>query len=180
MFIVDSHCHLDALDYENLHKDIADVVAKANARDVKHLLAIGVTLSRFEKAYPELAKFPNVSLACGVHPLDLEEEPYDAERLLHLAQDKKVIAIGEIGLDYYYSADNKTEQQAVFASQIDIANRLAKPVIIHTRSAANDTLALLRENHAEKCGGVIHCFTETLEFAKKVLDLGFLFRHCYF
>ena len=62
MFIVDSHCHLDALDYENLHKDIADVVAKANARDVKHLLAIGVTLSRFEKAYPELAKFPNVSL----------------------------------------------------------------------------------------------------------------------
>lgn len=89
MFIVDSHCHLDALDYENLHKDIADVVAKANARDVKHLLAIGVTLSRFEKAYPELAKFPNVSLACGVHPLDLEEEPYDAERLLRLAQDKK-------------------------------------------------------------------------------------------
>ena len=65
MFIVDSHCHLDALDYENLHKDIADVVAKAQARDVKHLLAIGVTLSRFEKAYPELAKFPNVSLACG-------------------------------------------------------------------------------------------------------------------
>ena len=80
MFIVDSHCHLDALDYENLHKDIADVVAKAQARDVKHLLAIGVTLSRFEKAYPELAKFPNVSLACGVHPLDLEEEPYDADR----------------------------------------------------------------------------------------------------
>ena len=61
MFIVDSHCHLDALDYENLHKDIADVVAKAQARDVKHLLAIGVTLGRFEKAYPELAKFPNVS-----------------------------------------------------------------------------------------------------------------------
>ena len=88
---------LDALDYENLHKDIADVVAKAQARDVKHLLAIGVTLSRFEKAYPELAKFPNVSLACGVHPLDLEEEPYDADRLLRLSQDKKVIAIGEIG-----------------------------------------------------------------------------------
>ena len=94
MFIVDSHCHLDALDYENLHKDIADVVAKAYARDVKHLLAIGVTLSRFEKAYPELAKFPNVSLACGVHPLDLEEEPYDAERLLRLSQDK----IGWLGV----------------------------------------------------------------------------------
>ena len=93
MFIVDSHCHLDALDYESLHKDIADVVAKANARDVKHLLAIGVTLSRFEKAYPKLAKFPNVSLACGVHPLDLEEEPYDAERLLRLSQLVKLVWI---------------------------------------------------------------------------------------
>ena len=107
MFIVDSHCHLDALDYETLHQNIADVVAKAKARDVKHLLAIGVTLSRFEKVYPELAKFDNVSLACGVHPLDFEEEPYDAARLLRLAQDPKVIAIGEIGLDYYYSAENK-------------------------------------------------------------------------
>ena len=75
MFIVDSHCHLDALDYETLHQNIADVVAKAKASDVKHLLAIGVTLSRFEKVYPELAKFDNVSLACGVHPLDFEEEP---------------------------------------------------------------------------------------------------------
>ena len=69
-----------------LHKDIADVVAKANARDVKHLLAIGVTLSRFEKAYPDLTKFPNVSLACGVHPLDLEEEPYACRALLRLVQ----------------------------------------------------------------------------------------------
>jgi len=157
MFIVDSHCHLDALDYENLHKDIADVVTKANARDVKHLLAIGVTLSRFEKAYPELAKFPNVSLACGVHPLDLEEEPYDADRLLRLSQDKKVIAIGEIGLDYYYSADNKALQQTVFADQIRIANEVDKPVIIHTRSAPEDTIAMLREHQAEKCGGLIHC-----------------------
>lgn len=173
MFIVDSHCHLDALDYEKLHKNIADVVEKASARGVKHLLAIGVTLSRFEKAYEKLSQFDNISLACGVHPLDFEEEPYDVERLLRLAQDKKVIAIGEIGLDYYYSAENKTEQQAVFASQIDIANQLDKPVIIHTRSAGEDTISMLRENHAEKCGGVIHCFTETLDFAKKALDLGF-------
>ncbi|BFU64603.1 YchF/TatD family DNA exonuclease [Rodentibacter abscessus] len=173
MFIVDSHCHLDALDYENLHKNIADVVEKAYARDVKHLLAIGVTLSRFEKAYETLSRFDNISLACGVHPLDFEEEPYEADRLLRLAQDKKVIAIGEIGLDYYYSADNKIEQQSIFASQIAIANQLNKPVIIHTRAAGEDTISMLRENKAEKCGGVIHCFTETLDFAKKALDLGF-------
>ncbi len=78
-----------------------------------------------------------------------------------------MIAIGEIGLDYYYSADNKAAQQAVFGSQIDIANQLDKPVIIHTRSAGDDTIAMLRQHRAEKCGGVIHCFTETMEFAKK-------------
>ena len=148
MFIVDSHCHLDALDYEKLHENISDVVAKAHAREVKHLLAIGVTLSRFEKAY-------------------------DEERLLRLAQDKKVVAIGEIGLDYYYSSENKAAQQAVFAAQIQVANQLNKPVIIHTREAREDTIRLLRDNHADKCGGVLHCFTENEDMAKKALDLGF-------
>ncbi|MBN6709837.1 YchF/TatD family DNA exonuclease [Haemophilus haemoglobinophilus] len=173
MFIVDSHCHLDALDYENLHKDIADVVNKAKQRDVKHLLAIGVTLSRFEQAYAQLAPFQEVSLACGVHPLDLEDEPFDYQRLLRLAQDEKVIAIGEMGLDYYYSIENKALQQSVFAQQIEIANQLAKPVIVHTRSAREDTIAILRENNAQKCGGVLHCFTENWDMAKQALDLGF-------
>ena len=83
---------------------------------------------------------------------------------------------------YYYSADNKVLQQTVFADQIRIANEVDKPVIIHTRSAPEDTIAMLREHHAEKCGGLIHCFTETLDFAKKALDLGFyisLFGHYY-
>ena len=93
--------------------------------------------------------------------------------MLRLAQDPKVIAIGEIGLDYYYSAENKAAQQAVFASQIDVANQLNKPVIIHTRQAREDTIRLLRDNQAEKCGGVLHCFTENYEMAKQALDLGF-------
>lgn len=172
MFIVDSHCHLDALDYENLHQDIADVVAKAQNREVKHLLAIGVTLTRFEQAYASLTAFDNISLACGVHPLDLEDEPFDPERLRRLAADPKVIAIGETGLDYYYSAENKAAQQAVFAQQIQIANELNKPVIVHTRSAREDTIRLLTENQADKCGGVLHCFTENWEMAKQGLDLG--------
>ncbi|QEH08223.1 YchF/TatD family DNA exonuclease [Histophilus somni] len=173
MFIVDSHCHLDALDYENLHTDIADVVDKAKQRDVKHLLAVGVTLNRFEQAYAQLALFKEVSLACGVHPLDLAEEPFDYQRLLRLAQDEKVVAIGETGLDYYYSIENKALQQSVFAQQIEIANQLSKPVIVHTRSARDDTIAILRENNAQKCGGVLHCFTENWGIAKQALDLGF-------
>ena len=173
MFIVDSHCHLDALDYEKLHENVDAVVEKARLRGVRHLLNIGVTLSRFEKQCEMLAHLDNVSLACGVHPLDLDEEPYDHERLLALASHSKVVAIGEIGLDYYYSAENKALQQSIFAQQIQAANVLNKPVIIHARDAGDDTIALLRENQAEKCGGVIHCFTETMEFAEKALDLGF-------
>ncbi len=173
MFIVDSHCHLDALDYENLHADIADVVEKAARREVKHLLAVGVTLSRFEQMYDKLQSVANVSLACGVHPLDLDDEPFDSARLLRLAMDKKVVAIGETGLDYYYSEQNKTLQQAVFAQQIQIANQLNKPLIVHTRCAREDTLALLQEHQAQKCGGVLHCFTENWEMAKQALDMGF-------
>lgn len=173
MFIVDSHCHLDALDYEKRHENADDVVEKARLRGVRHLLNIGVTLSRFEKQREMLAHLDNVSLACGVHPLDLDDEPYDHARLLKLAEHPKVVAIGEIGLDYYYSAENKVRQQWVFSQQIQAANQLNKPVIIHTRDAGDDTIALLRENQAQKCGGVIHCFTETMEFAEKALDLGF-------
>ncbi|MFZ7129210.1 TatD family hydrolase [Avibacterium avium] len=173
MFIVDSHCHLDALDYENLHQNVADVVQKAKQRGVQHLLAVGVTLQRFEQVYDSLALFPQISLACGVHPLNLEDEPFDYDRLLKLAQDDKVIAIGEMGLDYYYSEENKAEQQSVFAQQIAIANELAKPIIVHTRSAREDTIALLKAHNAEKCGGILHCFTENWEMAKQALDLGF-------
>ncbi|VGM95406.1 Uncharacterized deoxyribonuclease YcfH [uncultured Avibacterium sp.] len=173
MFIVDSHCHLDALDYENLHQNVADVVQKAKQRGVQHLLAVGVTLQRFEQVYDSLAPFPQISLACGVHPLNLGDEPFDYERLLKLAQDDKVIAIGEMGLDYYYSEENKAEQQSVFSQQIAIANELAKPIIVHTRSAREDTIALLKAHNAEKCGGILHCFTENWEMAKQALDLGF-------
>lgn len=173
MFIVDSHCHLDALDYENLHQNIDDVIEKAKARGVKHLLTIGVTLSRFEKQRDALAHRDDVSLACGVHPLDLDDEPFDIARLTELARHPKVIAIGEIGLDYYYSADNKALQQQIFAEQIGVANQLNKPVIIHTRSAREDTIQILRENNAEHCSGVLHCFTENWEMAKQALDLGF-------
>lgn len=173
MFIVDSHCHLDSLDYEKHHIDVADVVQKAYAQDVKHLLSVGVSLDSFEKAYPKLSQFDNVSLACGVHPLNLADGSFDPDRLLRLARDPKVIAVGEIGLDYYYSHDDKPEQQRVFAEQIAIARELDKPIIVHSRAARADTIAFLQSEKANECGGVIHCFTENWEMAKAALDLGF-------
>ncbi|MBV7388625.1 YchF/TatD family DNA exonuclease [Pasteurellaceae bacterium TAE3-ERU1] len=173
MFIVDSHCHLDSLDYENHHHNIDDVLDKARARDVHHVLSIGTTLGGFEAIYPQLAARENVSLSCGLHPLNIEDEPFDRERLLKLASDPKVVAIGECGLDYHYSIENKMEQQRIFAEQVALANELHKPLIIHTREAREDTMAILREGQAQKCGGVLHCFTENQWMADQALDIGF-------
>lgn len=115
----------------------------------------------------------DVSLSCGVHPLNVEDEPFDYDKLFQFAQDPKVVAIGETGLDYHYTPETKALQQSLFVQQIEIANKLNKPLIIHSRSARQDTMDMLEQNNAEKCGGVLHCFTEDWAMAKRALDIGF-------
>lgn len=173
MFIVDSHCHLDSLDYENIHTDIDDVLAKAKQRQVQHVLSIATTLSGFDKLLVTTQHRSDVSLSCGVHPLNVEDEVFDYDRLLQSVQHHKVVAVGECGLDYYYSADNKIKQQEIFAAQIEIAKQTNKPLIVHTRDAREDTIALLAQGEAQKCGGVLHCFTENQWMADRVLAMGF-------
>lgn len=172
MFLVDSHCHLDGLNYETLHKDIDDVVAKAAARDVKFMLAVATTLPGFKAMAQLLGDRPNIAWSCGVHPLNQEEE-WDFAELAPLAADPRVIAMGETGLDYYYQQETKARQQASFREHIRVGRQLNKPVIVHTRDAREDTLAILREERAEECSGVLHCFTEDRETAAKLLDMGF-------
>jgi TatD DNase family protein len=103
-----------------------------------------------------------------------QAEEVDAEALKHIAGNEKVVALGETGLDYYYNKGDKKWQQERFRTHIQCAVELAKPVIVHTRDAGRDTLDILKQENAEKCGGVIHCFTETMEFAEKALELGFM------
>ncbi|QLB20864.1 metal-dependent hydrolase [Vespertiliibacter pulmonis] len=173
LFIIDSHCHLDSLDYETRHKDVDEVIDSAKNRGVQHLISICTTVGRFSKMKALTAHRKDVSLSCGVHPLNVEDEPFDYDKLLEFSQDPKVVAIGETGLDYHYTPETKALQQSLFEQQIEIANRLHKPLIIHTRSAREDTIHLLTKGNAEKCGGVLHCFTEDWDMAKKALDLGF-------
>lgn len=173
LFIIDSHCHLDSLDYETRHKDVDEVLANAHARGVGHFISICTTLGRFENMKKLTAHRQDVSLSCGVHPLNVSDEPFDYAKLLQLAQDEKVVAIGETGLDYHYTPETKTLQQALFEQHIEVANKLNKPLVIHTRSAREDTMNMLEQHHAEKCGGVLHCFTEDWAMAKRALDLGF-------
>lgn len=172
MFLVDSHCHLDGLNYETLHKDVDDVVAKAVARDVKFMLAVATTLPGFKAMTALLGDRSNIAWSCGVHPLNQAEE-WDFAELAQLAEHPKVIAMGETGLDYYYQQETKARQQASFREHIRVGRKLNKPVIVHTRDAREDTLAILREERAEECSGVLHCFTEDRETAAKLLDMGF-------
>lgn len=172
MFLVDSHCHLDGLNYETLHQDVSDVLAKAAARDVKFMLAVATTLPGYKAMTTLIGDRPNVAYSCGVHPLN-QAEPYDFAELRQLAADERVVAMGETGLDYHYQPETREQQQASFREHIRIGRDLNKPVIVHTRDAREDTLAILREEKVEGCGGVLHCFTEDRETAEKLLDMGF-------
>ncbi|WP_312830866.1 metal-dependent hydrolase [Pantoea eucrina] len=172
MFIVDSHCHLDGLDYESQHRDLDDVIAKAAARDVKFMLAIATTLPDYYRIKALVGERQNIALACGVHPLN-QDEPWDVAEFRRLAAEEQVVALGETGLDYFYQQETKAQQQAAFREHIRTGIALNKPIIVHTRDARDDTLAILREEQVEKCGGVLHCFTEDRATAAKLLDLGF-------
>ncbi|WP_409307101.1 metal-dependent hydrolase [Pectobacterium sp. B1J-3] len=172
MLLVDSHCHLDGLDYQSLHKDVSDVLDKASCRGVSFVLAVATTLPGYLAMAEQIGERDNVAFSCGVHPLN-QSEPYDYAELRQLAAEPRVVALGETGLDYYYQAETKVQQQASFREHIRIGNELNKPVIVHTRAAREDTLAILKEEQVEKCGGVLHCFTEDLATARTLLDMGF-------
>lgn len=172
MFLVDSHCHLDGLDYQSLHTDVNDALEKAAARDVKFFLAVATTLPGYRNMRDLVGERSDVAFSCGVHPLN-QDEAYAVEDLRRMAAEEGVVAMGETGLDYYYTPETKARQQASFRDHIRIGRELNKPVIVHTRDARADTLAILREEKVTDCGGVLHCFTEDRETAGQLLDLGF-------
>jgi TatD DNase family protein len=170
--LVDSHCHLDGLNYDTIHTDLADVVAKAGERGVTNLLSVSVTLPQFKTMIELIRDFDNIHASCGVHPLN-QDAGFEKSELLALAGNDKVVAIGETGLDYYYSPENKQQQILSFRQHIQVAIALNKPLIIHTRGAVEDTVTILKEEGADKVGGVIHCFTESEAMAETLLAMGF-------
>ncbi|MBW3696555.1 YchF/TatD family DNA exonuclease [Vibrio sp. T187] len=169
---VDSHCHLDKLDYQELHTNVDDVIQKAQAANVKQLLSVGVTLDSFPNMLEMIAPYDNVHASCGVHPLDVESD-FALDQLHQFARHSKVVAIGETGLDYHYQPETAELQKLRFEQQVELAVDVNKPLIIHTRNAREDTLSILRNGGADKCGGVIHCFTENQAFAEAAMELGF-------
>ena len=169
--LVDSHCHLD---FPELAADIPKLLKTMEEHRVGWALCAGVTLERFPAMLAIVKEHANLFAAVGVHP-DTEEDAREADldTLLALADDPKVVAIGETGLDYYRLKGDLEWQRERFRIHIRTSRVSRKPLIVHTRSAAADTLRVLKEEGAEEVGGVFHCFTEDAEVARQALDLGF-------
>ncbi len=140
---------------------------------IEHLLCISIDMESFPGMRQMVSKYDNISLTVGVHPNVTEGHEPDSAELIDIAKDPKIVGIGETGLDYFRSDGDLAWQHERFRVHIDAAKQLKKPLIIHTREAKQDTLIILAEEHADEAGGVIHCFTEDWEFAKKAMDLNF-------
>lgn len=168
---IDSHCHLNMLQGEP--EGLPAIIDEAFNNQIEHLLCISIDRASCGEVLTIADNNPHISASVGVHPNVDPEGTISAEELIKLAQHPKVIAIGETGLDYFRSEGDLEWQRDRFRIHIDVAKRLKKPLIIHTREAREDTMSILENEHAEEAGGIIHCFTENWETAKRALDLGF-------
>ena len=168
--LVDSHCHIN---FPELAADLAGVIARMQTADVTHALCVSVSLETFPDVLRIAERFPNVYASVGVHPNERGEVEPSAGQLAQLAAHPKVLAIGETGLDYYRQTGELEWQRQRFRTHIQAARACRKPLIIHCRQAAADTIQVLREEQAQEVGGVMHCFTETLEVAEEAMKMGF-------
>lgn len=168
--LVDSHCHLD---FPDLIENEAVILERMAENGVTHALCVSVKLETLPAVIGLAERHANLFASVGVHPDNADCDEPDEAKLLELAAHPKVVAIGETGLDYYWHKDSPEWQRTRFRTHIRAARHCTKPLIIHTRDSAADTLRLMREECAGEAGGVMHCFTETREVAEQALDLGF-------
>ncbi|MBA2651435.1 MAG: TatD family hydrolase [Tatlockia sp.] len=173
--LVDSHCHLNFIDLTEFNNDLDQVIAKASENGVEHFLCVCVDLDDFPRLCEIAAAYPNISISVGLHPnSEIAVEP-SASQLVDLAKHPLCIAIGETGLDYFRTETSQAQEQQRerFRAHIHAARQSVKPLIIHTRQAAEDTLLLMDEEKANEIGGVMHCFSESWDIAKRALDMNF-------
>ncbi len=171
--LADSHCHLDRLDLTPFDNQFSKAIEAANKKGVEHFLCVAINAENQKEVIEIAESHPNIHASVGIHPLYTKGESASIESLAAVAAHPKVVAIGETGLDYYYDADSKQLQLDLFRTHVQAAVEVDLPLIIHTRDAKQDTLNMLREEGAAKVGGVLHCFTESLEMAESAMEMGF-------
>lgn len=169
--LIDTHAHLDSKRFAD---DLPQVIEAAKAAGVSHMLTIGCDLASSKASVELAATYPEIYAAVGIHPHDAREATTVAiEKLKALAQQDKVVAIGEMGLDYYRDHCPHDIQQTAFRRQIALAKEMGLPIIVHDREAHQDVLRILREEQAQQVGGVLHCFSGDLAMAQACIDMGF-------
>lgn len=171
--IVDSHCHLDRLDLSAHKLSLSQLLAQARARGVEGFLCVCISEANKNAVLSIAEEYDSVVASVGVHPSDVKDTPISVDTLIQWAQSPKVVALGETGLDYYYSAEFAQQQKESFKNHLLAGAQLKLPVIVHTRQAQQDTLELMRTYADRESAGVMHCFTEDWEMAKAALDLNF-------
>jgi TatD DNase family protein len=168
--LVDSHCHMD---FPELADNVDSVLQLMRENEVESALCVSVTLEDFPRVRRLAETYSHIHGSVGVHPDYEGVAAVSIAELVTLAQHPRIVAIGETGLDYYRLKGDLEWQRDRFRTHIRAARECGKPLIVHTRNAAADTLRVMREEGAAEVGGVMHCFTETLEVAQAAMDLGF-------
>ena len=173
--LTDSHCHLDLLDLSAYDQDMHKAIAAARLKGVKYILCPGVTFEAFPNVLKIVETDDDLFASVGVHPTEDEAHQPTFGELISLAQNKKVVGIGETGLDFYYEKDEVKckKQLELFKLHIQVALELNKPLIIHAREADKEIIEVLDAEKAQAVGGVMHCFTGGLAMAEAALSLGF-------
>lgn len=169
--LVDSHCHLD---FPEFAEDLDEVMARAHSAGVETLLTICTHVSKFDQVLAIAERYDNVYCTVGIHPHNAEIEPAtSAQDLIEMARHPKVVGLGETGLDYFYEHSARDVQKKAFIAHIEAARHTGLPVIVHTRDADDDTVAILEAEHKKGAfPGLIHCFSTSGELAEKTLKLG--------
>ena len=168
--LVDSHCHLD---FPEIAGQLDDVFELMRANQVERALCVSVTLEDFPRVRRIAETYAHIHGSVGIHPDYEKVDAVSVAELIALADNPRIVAIGETGLDYYRLTGDLEWQRDRFRTHIRAARECGKPLIIHTRAAAEDTLRIMREEGADKAGGVMHCFTESMDVARAAMDLGF-------
>lgn len=167
--LFDTHVHLNADQYKD---DLEEVIGRAREAGIEYMVVVGFDRGTIQKAMEITEKYDFIYASVGWHPVDaIDMTPEDLEWIEELSSHPKVVALGEMGLDYYWDKSPKEIQQQVFRQQIRLARKVNLPIVIHNRDATEDIVRILKEEKAEEVGGVMHCFTGSLEVAKQCMDM---------
>lgn len=169
----DSHCHLDRIALDEFDNDLNTLLDTIRSHQVTRMVCIGVNLESFDSMHEKISPCPEVYCSVGVHPGYREVCAPTVGQLIELSTREKVVAIGETGLDYMNAGDDTQWQKDRFVTHIEAARETRLPLIIHTRAARKDTIAIMEKHQAGDVGGVMHCFTEDWDMAKQAIDMNF-------